>query len=231
MAQRKITFDTPNDAVTPHPGRSSPGGPWSPDAKSRVRIVVIVWALVAGGGLIGMNLLAARPGDPGKQMSGWPAKSALNCDAERSTLFLFAHPQCPCTRASLESVMRLQARCHGRLKVTIVFVEPSGAAFDSADSPILAAARDIPGADVHVDPDCSEARRFGVRTSGHVLLYDKHKNLLFSGGMTIARGHNGDNAGLAAVESWVLTGRSDMRSAPVHGCSLYTDRVTEGDRS
>ena len=50
-----------------------------------------------------------------------------------------------------------------------------------------------------LDPGGAEARRFGVATSGHVLLYDTRGDLIFSGGITPGRGEQGDNAGPGGV--------------------------------
>ena len=41
-------------------------------------------------------------------------------------------------------------------------------------------------------------QRFGAETSGQTLLYDRDGRLLFSGGTTGSRGHDGDNAGFAS---------------------------------
>ena len=49
------------------------------------------------------------------------------------------------------------------------------------------------------DDDGAEARRFGAETSGQTLLYDARGALAFSGGITGARGHAGDNAGRASL--------------------------------
>ena len=57
----------------------------------------------------------------------------------------------------------------------------------------------IPGVTVHVDHDGGEARRFGAETSGFVVLYDAHGELLFAGGITTGRGQAGDNAETAGI--------------------------------
>jgi len=84
-------------------------------------------------------------------------------------------------------------------------------------------ARLIPGVRVILDPDGKLARRFGVETSGHTLVYGADGKLLFAGGITSSRGHLGDNAGFAAVLE-IITNRS-IQSArtttPVFGCELF----------
>jgi len=44
--------------------------------------------------------------------------------------------------------------------------------------------------------------------------------LAFSGGITLARGHEGDSAGLQRIRSLLRTGKADRSEAPVYGCSL-----------
>ena len=71
-----------------------------------------------------------------------------------------------------------------------------------------------------VDPEGREARLFGAAASGAVALYDTHGILAFSGGITGARGHSGDNAGRSAVVA-LLTGRRPERARTfVFGCDL-----------
>ena len=75
-----------------------------------------------------------------------------------------------------------------------------------------------------MDGDGAEARRFGVATSGHVLLYDPRGDLIFSGGITAGRGERGDNRGRAALLGRIMgTGREGLEH-PVFGCPLATPR-------
>ncbi|HEY8966270.1 MAG TPA: hypothetical protein VIM58_07500, partial [Candidatus Methylacidiphilales bacterium] len=90
------------------------------------------------------------------------------------------------------------------------------------DSANERAARRIPGVAVVADPDGKAAALLGAKTSGEVLLFDGAGRLLFSGGITGARGHEGPNAGEAAVIA--LASGAELpaasRRAPVYGCSL-----------
>ena len=76
---------------------------------------------------------------------------------------------------------------------------------------------------VRVDPEGVEARRFGSQTSGQIMLYDADGQLLFSGGITAARGHSGDNAGRNAILSLLTSGSSEQRGTPVFGCPLFSE--------
>jgi hypothetical protein len=68
-----------------------------------------------------------------------------------------------------------------------------------------------------------ESQRFGALSSGQALLYGADGRLLFAGGITESRGHQGDNAGESAIAALVLgAGRSGQSSStPVYGCPLF----------
>lgn len=71
-----------------------------------------------------------------------------------------------------------------------------------------------------VTSDVAEARRFGARTSGHVVVYDASGELRFSGGITVARGHLGANVGHQIVDALVHGATPHRTTTPVFGCSL-----------
>ncbi len=70
------------------------------------------------------------------------------------------------------------------------------------------------------DVDGHEAQRFHAHTSGETLLYNASGKLLFQGGITGRRGHEGDNAGRAACLSLLTSERAPLSHAPVFGCAL-----------
>ena len=81
----------------------------------------------------------------------------------------------------------------------------------------------IPGVRAVRDESGLEARRFGVQTSGQVLVYGASGALLYSGGATGSRGKVGENAGRAAILDALSTGRA-AASKPVFGCELFAAR-------
>lgn len=133
-------------------------------------------------------------------------------------LVMLAHPRCPCTRASLAELARLMAQADGRLSADVFFVQPAGTADDFVDTDLWRAAAAIPGVRVWRDRDGRTAAGFGADTSGQVVLYSAAGRRLFQGGITAARGHEGDNLGHAAV----LAALDGDRPAdtPVFGCGL-----------
>jgi len=162
----------------------------------------------------------------------WPADSALVRAQGQPTLVLLAHPQCSCTRASLDELGEALARAGTRPKTYVLFLKPEGVSngWEETDSWRVAAA--LPDVTVVRDDSGREASRFGAATSGQTVLYDADGTLLFSGGITAARGHSGDNAGRSELVSLLNRGpsaragslnpgQSDGDATSVFGCSLF----------
>jgi hypothetical protein len=114
------------------------------------------------------------------------------------------------------------SRAAGRVSVHAVLLLPAQHSERWRGSAIeqdLAELRDIR---IWQDIGSSEARRFGVATSGHVLLFDAQGRLTFSGGITGARGHEGDNYGRDTVLAQIKGEKGDRLKGPVFGCPLTT---------
>lgn len=73
-----------------------------------------------------------------------------------------------------------------------------------------------------------EARRFHAETSGQTLLYSRSGTLLFEGGVTLARGHEGDNPGRSALQELIDNGHSEQTHTPVFGCGLFEMQCEKG---
>jgi hypothetical protein len=178
------------------------------------------WLIVVGAGMGILVDYAARPGEADEPPLTWPAASGVRRTPGRGIVVMLVHPRCPCSRASLEELARVAARAPGRGDLAVLFLRPSGAPESWWMSDEWDAARGIPGTQVLADDDGREAARFGARTSGHALYYDGGGHLRFSGGITGARGHAGDNAGQAALLALLAGGRPERDRTPVFGCAL-----------
>src|SRR5262249_42161074 len=148
----------------------------------------------------------------------WAADSGIQRAAVIPTLVMFAHPRCPCTRASIGELNSLMAHCQGKLSAHVVFYRPIGGQ-PWSESDLWRSALAIPGVTVQWDDGGVEARRFHAETSGFTVLYDSQGRLMFAGGITGARGHAGDNAGRSAVVELVLGRVPEHTRTPVFGCS------------
>jgi hypothetical protein len=150
----------------------------------------------------------------------WPSDSALARDAARPTLVMFLHPHCPCSRASVAELAELAARVKGQVAITLVFHRPAqfGPGWEQTD--LWHTAESIPGATRFCDAEGVESERFHAQASGETLLYLQNGELAFHGGITLSRGHRGENAGRAALERLILGEVSPVADTPVFGCSL-----------
>ena len=190
----------------------------------RERLLWGLFALLWLGALgVGAKVLwdyQTTPGAAARSQGAWPAASRLRRDAGRATLVMAAHPHCACTRASLGELARLMQRLRGRVSAHVLFVRPRGGPAAWEDTDTWRAARGLPDVAVWKDEGGVEAARFGARTSGRVLLYDRAGRLVFSGGITPIRGHLGESAGKKRIVSLVTTGRADAATSRVFGCAL-----------
>jgi len=183
---------------------------------------VILWLLAAGAGFAWISNYQSTSGRSGTTPGHWPAGAQISLDSKADTLVMFAHPRCPCTRASLEELNRLLAQVQGRVTTHVLFFQPGKLSRDWAKTGLWRDAAAIPGVSVAEDIDGAQASLFGAETSGCVLLYDSQGRLLFEGGITGSRGHAGDNAGENALIAQCRGQKSSPSRSPIYGCSLLT---------
>jgi hypothetical protein len=124
------------------------------------------------------------------------------------------------------------ARAHDRPKTYVLFLKPEGFANGWEQTELWRIASAIPDVTVVRDDSGREAARFGAATSGQTFLFGADGALLFSGGITVARGHAGDNAGRSQIVSLLnhqnsprprsLNPAQPLRDATsVFGCPLF----------
>jgi len=108
---------------------------------------------------------------------------------------------------------------NGKARVSLVFVRPD-AEDRGDDSSLLRIATAIRGTEVFADETGRETELFGALTSGETFLYSPEGRLLFHGGITFGRSHEGDNPGISAIVEFVQRGAANRSSASVYGCVL-----------
>ena len=161
----------------------------------------------------------ATPGGAGDPPATWPEDSTIERPHDGPVLVVFAHPRCPCTRATLYELERLRARCP-TLCTQVVFCVPDAAPADWCQGELWRQAAAIPGVRLYRDEGCREIHRFRAVTSGQAVLYDGGGALTFTGGITASRGHAGDNAGVDAIVSLTAGAVPAVRRTGVYGCAL-----------
>jgi hypothetical protein len=181
-----------------------------------------LWLAGAVSGLWVLWIYDNTPGMAATTPARWPADTSIARSLEQPTLVLLAHPQCSCTRASLGELAEVLGRARSAPKTYVVFLKPSSFGDDWEKTDLWRTASALPNVTLVRDDDGHEARHFGAVTSGQTLLYDAEGELLFSGGITGARGHAGDNAGRAALLALLDRKEPSRTSTSVFGCSLFS---------
>jgi hypothetical protein len=183
--------------------------------------VGIAWLATIVTGTFLLLAYSNSPGAPGSPPENWPQSSEVPRDTERPTLVMFIHPHCPCSRASIDELAQVMAHCQGRVSANVLFLRPTEMATDWVLTDTWREAGRIPGVTVRRDDEGREARLFGAQTSGDTALYDAKGQLLFHGGITISRGHSGDNLGHDTVQALLLGEPAPRTNTPAFGCSLF----------
>lgn len=213
---------------------SSPTQAYAPlrHRHATLRRVAIAGAIVVWGGLLGGAAVILNDFE---QTGSAPARlpqSRPDLASSRPIVRMFAHPRCPCTHASIEELAHLVAQHPHDAHYEVWFFRPLTEPDAWAHSALWNAAALIPGVSAFTDPDGSEARRAGAETSGEVVILDAAGSPVYAGGITISRGHEGDNPGLDAASGWLdrLAASSTHGAhaetalpsvAPVFGCTIH----------
>lgn len=200
--------------------------------ESRVRRFFFAWALVAiwsaavATGIALLTLYAITPGDSS------PAPATIgqsnSATSAEHRLYMFLHPRCPCSVASVNELARIMSRCSAQLDATVYFVRSESQRVGWERGPLWNLASAIPGVNVKSDVGGQAAARFNSSTSGEVFVYDRLGKLRFHGGITAARGHAGDNLGQLAVIAIASGEEFYVEHSPVFGCPFRVELADSG---
>lgn len=191
-----------------------------PINRNTVIAVSFLWVLMIGFAYWHFSAFEGRPNVQAAHPTKFPRDTALVASATGDTLLMFIHPKCPCTSASLNELAVLSTRCGGELNATAVFVKPHNAPDGWERTDYWERAQRIPGVRVVLDESAKEARTFGALTSGETFVYNHDRELVFSGGITGGRGHEGDNQGLDRVIGIIRNTTNRCASTNTYGCAL-----------
>jgi len=203
--------------ATPHADATPRWGP---------RLVVglcLLWAFALMAGFVALRLYGAQPGEEVTAAETIPADLP---EVDGMELVMVVHPKCSCTRASLRELARLATELKGALRPVIVFLHPHEPNEEWRRSDLYAAALRVPDVVVIDDVGGVIASRLGATTSGSTHLFGPDGRLLFQGGLTPSRSHEGDSVGRQQILALVQTGRSRTSRSAVYGCALATKPLT-----
>ena len=192
-------------------------------------VTVAVWLLTVGSGVAALWGYSFRSCNADSAVGVWPSDSEVVRDRSCSTLIVFVHPQCSCTRATVSQLATVRRNCSVPYKLVVVMLQPEKG-LPWRDTPMQSDIARLKPVQLVDDPGGREAIRFGVGCSGTCLLFSLNGQLLFRGGITESRGHEGTCVGsrqLLACLSHSSDGSptASVSQNPIYGCSLVsTDR-------
>ncbi len=200
-------------------------------SEAMLPFAAITWIALVAFGLWFLMDYANRPGDQGLAEIDWPVNSLVSLSESSPTLVVFAHPKCPCTRATMSELDWLMTRCRDDVACHVLFFHAKEEDEHWGKTDCWRRASAIPGVKVLFDRESAVAKQFGIETSGHALLYDRDGRLVFEGGITPSRGHPGESPGRSKLLSLIKSGcqphdrkPTDLASIPTGLMQDLTDR-------
>ena len=151
--------------------------------KAKLIVLLALWIASVCFGLNALMIYKGKAGVAGQPPQIWPAKELISRSSNKPLVMMFAHPRCPCTRASIAELEQFVAQTKDRAEVTVAFYQPPINSAAWSRTPLIDAARSIPGVRVIHDRNGKLAKLFGAETSGHTVVYAQDGKLLFSGGI------------------------------------------------
>lgn len=185
----------------------------------RPALLAGLWALCVCAGIGAMVKYEITPG-----VAATPPTSISVPRSETSPrLFLFLHPQCSCSLATVGELNRVLSQMHRPVSTTVFFFKPASEPESfCVGTRIWNDAKTLPNASLQVDIDGKAAQKYGARCSGQILLYEaKTGRLVFSGGITESRGHEGESRGSDAILQYLRNGECPVSRTNVFGCAIW----------
>jgi hypothetical protein len=205
------------DSVSEQSGKSNGfSGIKSISRRAVVPLIVLAWVgLLAGsfGYLMRYEATPALGTNPS-------ATNSQFANFTHFSLVMGLHPHCPCSRATVEELAKILSRAPESVKLTVFAFKPKDEPDSWIEGSTVSSLKKFK-ARIVVDEEGTEAQRLGLATSGQVQVFSSAGVLLYNGGITAGRGHGGDNIGAQTVLELLRDGKSEGRSAPVFGCSIF----------
>ena len=189
------------------------------------KFVLFFWIVTSLYGIYFSINYSSTPGESSKWSEPWPEQSQLKFEPDKFNFVVFLHPECDCSKATLNQIEEIVKDAGSeKIHYLAVFLLPEKMRIAWGESDLLKRTRGIKNLQIYID-DQKEFQRFGVKTSGQTLIFGPSKDLLFSGGLTVARGHIGVSMGQDFVLS-LFKGRDLAKNkidkkinlTPVFGC-------------
>jgi hypothetical protein len=183
-------------------------------------LCALAWIVAVSTGLLTLVAHTNAPGETAAVRREVPAESKIGFSADRFTLVMFVHPHCPCSMASMRELARVRSRHPEAADIQVWFYRPAGEGNDWVQTSLWDLARQTAAREPLIDDEGRVAASLGARTSGHALLFDDDRQLLYSGGITSSRGHEGDSVNVQSLERLLRRESAQFVQYPVFGCPI-----------
>jgi len=180
----------------------------------------LLWIAAALGGSLYMFVYESRPAPRSALAQVWPEQIGLARNPGGFSLVMAVHPKCSCTRASVAELNKLMLGFAGRVHAVALVIKPFELPDLWSESDVTARLREIPNVEMVRDLGGAKAGAFGAQSSGQILLYDPAGQLVFDGGITAFRGHEGPSVGGETLKQLVAGTGVAGTHTKVFGCSL-----------
>lgn len=197
--------------------------------KFSLHIVLAIWILLIGAGLSLFSWYSTTENSlqhKHRAPSVLPVSDKVLSVQGKKTCILFLHPHCPCSKATLTEWQRAVQAGSSTTTFYAVFFGGDGSVTEQkkwlSHTYLWNAVAHLPSVVSLIDSGSVLSSQFGAYTSGFVVLYDNNNKLLFSGGLTVARGHEGYNSYSRMLSEMLSLDSTSITSvtSPVYGCGL-----------
>lgn len=187
-------------------------------------IAIAVWVVMVAFGFSVLTIYSLTAGPTGvESLAGTykpPTAESLTLDRPWQ-LVIGLHPKCPCSSSSVAELKKLMELNSDRMRCRALVFVPNKVSRDWAETPSVAALRAIPGVLTEFDYGGEELQKAGILTSGGTILFDRSDKILFHGGITPSRGHEGPNLGSDSITAIVEGRPSPTTVTPIFGCRIH----------
>lgn len=199
--------------------------------KSHLKLVASGWALLLFLGLFQMASYSTRNDHISQPPKLWPLATEIKA-VPTPSLIVFLHPHCPCSVATVRELERMMPKLINRVRVVAVFIQPETESEEWVQTSLYFKAKRITGVRVITDYNYKEADAFDAQVSGQAFFYNQNGVLVLAGGLTPARGHEGESVGQSVILNFLDGRTSEVSRAQAFGCALrkgsapWTDEVS-----
>lgn len=183
-------------------------------------VALLFWTSSIIGGMVYHYRYETSPGVASTSPEQWPDGSSAPFSSGKVNIIVSLHPRCPCSRASLEALQRLQKHLGDGASIQVQFWMPEGAGPEWRKTDLWQQAASLPNARLCADEGGVEARRFGATTSGHIAIFNADGRRIYSGGLTAVRGRVGNSADIDRICALIEDELPAPLATPVFGCPL-----------